>query len=288
MNVHLVYNPLSGRRQAPRTVAWAEAHCRAHGISLRVHRIEGPGHGTILAGQAVEAGAERVICSGGDGTLNAVARGLLGTTVPLGVVPDGSGNGYSRSLGIPRDPRSAFLTALNGQPRPMDVCYLDDLLFLGTAGIGFDARVAHAFDRSSTRGFWKYFAIILREIFQAGTIHVRVQAGGREVEENVLMVVFANTREFGNGARIAPAARPDDGLADIKLVRKPGTFGLFKAFLDLYTGNADRSPYITTILANEAFVEHDSSLAHVDGEPVHVNRKLRFSLERGALEVICP
>ena len=148
----------------------------------------------------------------------------------------------------------------------MDVGYLNDRPFLGTAGIGFDARVAHQFDRSAKRGFGKYFQIIVKEVFGAAPMRVKLQAAGQELEEDVLMVVFANTREFGNGARIAPAARPDDGLADLKVVRKPGTLGLFRAFLDLYTGNADRSSYIRTLITDRATVWQEGTLAHLDGE----------------------
>ena len=77
------------------------------GVLLSVETITGPGDGAELALAAVNNGAERVLCAGGDGTLNSVATGLLGTRVPLGIVPMGSGNGYSRSLGLPQEPGEA-------------------------------------------------------------------------------------------------------------------------------------------------------------------------------------
>ena len=286
MKVTLIINPRSGHHRAPEAVGLAVEQCSRLDIHLTVHTIHGPGHGTELAREAVRNGADRVLCAGGDGTLNAVACGLLGSDVPLGIVPEGSGNGYSRSLGLPQEPAEAIRMALTGEVRRMDVGYLNDRPFLGTAGIGFDARVAHQFDRSAKRGFGKYFQIIVKEVFGAAPMRVKLQAAGQELEEEVLMVVFANTREFGNGARIAPAARPDDGLADLKVVRKPGTLGLFRAFLDLYTGNADRSSYIRTLITDRATVWQEGTLAHLDGEPVDIGHDVEFRLEPAKLWVV--
>lgn len=286
MKVTLIINPKAGKRRAPGVVALAEALCAEQGVALTVRTIEGRDHGTELAREAVKDGADRVLCAGGDGTLNKVARGLLGSTVPLGIVPQGSGNGYSRSLRLPQRPMDALRTALEGTPRPMDVCYLNEHPFLGTAGIGFDARVADRFDRTTGRGMWNYTRIILQEVFGAEPMPVRMDVNGEHVEEKVLMLVFANTMEFGNGARIAPAALPDDGLADLKLVRKPGLLGLMQAFLHLYTGRADRSRHIRTFLTTSALVEQQGELAHLDGEPVRIGHHVAFRLDPKALWVV--
>lgn len=90
----------------------------------------------------------------------------------------GSGNGYARSIGLPLEPEEALRHALTAPARAMDVCYLNDHLFLGTAGIGFDARVADRFNRSSTRGMFTYARIIVQECFGA-TIPVDVLVAGR-------------------------------------------------------------------------------------------------------------
>jgi diacylglycerol kinase (ATP) len=287
MKASIIINPFAGkRRHAPRVRRLAEKLAADLGVSLSVKMIEGPGHGSELARAAVGAGAERVLCAGGDGTLNAVATGLIGTRIPLGVVPMGSGNGYSRSLGLPQKAEEALWVALTGTPRPMDVGYLNDRPFLGTAGVGFDARVADRFDRSKRRGMIGYLQIILEEIARAGTVHVRVTANGRTTETDVLMLVFCNTREFGNGARISPGSRPDDGVAELKLVSKPPVGSLPLAFIGLYTNRADRLRYIRSILTAEAQVVQHGTLAHLDGEPIAIGHNVRFRLEPHQLPVV--
>jgi YegS/Rv2252/BmrU family lipid kinase len=286
MKATLIINPFSGKRRAPLVVDRARLMAGELEVSLSVERIKGPGHGAELARAAVRGGAERVLCAGGDGTLNAVAVGLLGSRVPLGVVPMGSGNGYARSLGLPREPREALKVALTGMIQPMDVGYLNERPFLGVAGLGFDARIADLFSRGANRGFVGYLLAVLKEIAGAKPMRVRMLVDGRAKEANLLMLVFCNTREFGSGACISPASRPDDGVAELKLVRKPGWASLPMACIDLYIGRADRSPHIATLPAIEARVHQEGTMAHLDGEPVRIGHEVRFGLERGLLGVV--
>ncbi|MBK9273235.1 MAG: hypothetical protein IPM49_01685 [Flavobacteriales bacterium] len=286
MNAWLLLNPRAGRKRALTAQQAAERLAAELGWSLTVRVIEAPGHGTTLAQQAVEDGALRVISVGGDGTLNAVAAGLVGTPVALGVVAMGSGNGYARSLQLPLKPEAALRRAFTGTPAIMDVCHLNDRLFLGTAGIGFDARVAWEFDRSEARGMWNYMRIILKDILSAKPMHVVVKANHETTEHEVLMLVFCNTREFGNGAIISPGSRPDDGLAELQIVSKPSFIPLLKAFYDVYANRADKSRYVRTILTREAQVHQAGSLAHLDGEPAVIGNEVRFRLEPKRLWVV--
>lgn len=282
----LIINPRSGKGLAPAVRSTAERLARELGIELDVRVIEKPGHGRELSEEAVATGRERVISAGGDGTLNAIASGLIGTNVPVGVIALGSGNGYARSLGLPLKPEAALRLAFTGTAQPMDVCYLNDVPFLGTAGIGFDARVAHRFDKSKGRGMFGYARIILQEIFTAPPMRVVVKSNHDTIEANVLMLVFCNTREFGNGAEISPGSLPDDGWAELRVVRKPPFLPLINAFVQIYTGKADKSPYIRNIVTRSATVWQEGTVAHLDGEPIEVGHEVHFRLAPKLLSVV--
>ncbi|MBK6830134.1 MAG: hypothetical protein IPG92_05000 [Flavobacteriales bacterium] len=142
------------------------------------------------------------------------------------------------------------------------------------------------FDKSKSRGLWGYMRIILQQILSAKPMPITVEANGTVVQENVLMLVFANTREFGNGAIISPGSAPDDGLAELQVVRKPGLLGLVRAFYDIYTGGALRSPHISSIVTDRALVRQPDVIAHMDGEPVEVGKEVRFRLEAKKLWVV--
>jgi YegS/Rv2252/BmrU family lipid kinase len=286
MKVMVIYNERAGHKQAASIRSIAERIGKALGHSIELRAITGPGHGTVLAQEALSKGMDRVISVGGDGTNNAIAQGLLGSTLPLGIVAMGSGNGYARSLGLSLDPATALHHALSAAPRPMDVCFINDQLFLGTAGIGFDARVADRFDKTRRRGMFSYARIIVQEIFGAPPMDVELRVNEQLIRAQVLMLVFCNTREFGNGADISPGSLPDDGLAELRLVRKPPFLHLIKAFYDIYTHRADRNPYLTNYVATEARVVQGGTLAHLDGEPLEVGHEVRFKLRPAAIHVV--
>lgn len=286
MKAAIIYNPRSGKRKAERILGIAERVCESMEAELLLHAVEGPGHGTVLAREAMAEGVERVISVGGDGTNNAIGQALVGTDVPMGIVAMGSGNGYARSIGLPLDPEAALRHALTAPPKRMDVCYLNDRLFLGNAGIGFDARVAYRFDRSASRGMLGYARIVAQEILGAKPMRVAITVQGASSEHQVLMLVFCNTREFGNGADISPGSRPDDGLAELRIVRKPPLLQLLKALFDVYMHRADRNPNLIGLTCTEAEVRQEGRWAHLDGEPVELGHELRFRLAPDQLWVV--
>ena len=105
-----------------------------------------------IAQKAIQVGASRIIAVGGDGTINEVASALVGTNIPLGIIPIGSGNGLARHLKIPLKIKKALQLAKEGVPQKMDVGLLNDKYFFCTAGIGFDASVANEFAKGKGRG----------------------------------------------------------------------------------------------------------------------------------------
>lgn len=286
MKIFVVINPRSGKRHAEELRPAAVQLAKDRGDELEFRTIAAAGDGVRFAQEALAGGADRIISIGGDGTLNAVASGMVGSALQLGIVPMGSGNGYARSLGLPRDPLAALRLAFSGTPHLLDVCYLNDRLFLGTAGIGFDARVAWEFDQSKERGLWNYMRLILKHILRAKPMRTVLKVNNETREDHVLMMVFCNTREFGNGALISPGSAPDDGLAELRIVAKPPLLPMISAFIRMYNGTIDGSPYITNITTDRARVHQQGTLAHLDGEPVEIGHEVEFRLEAKRLWVV--
>ena len=286
MKILAVINPRSGKGRAEGLRETAIALAKQRGVELEVRTIAAQGDGMRFAQEAKDNGFQRIISIGGDGTLNAIAAGIVGSPLQLGIVPMGSGNGYARSLKLPQDPAKALELAFSGNARQMDVCYLNDRLFLGTAGVGFDAQVAWEFDKSEGRGMWNYMRLITKHVLSAKPMRVVLKVNKETREDKVLMLNFCNTREFGNGAVISPGSLPDDGLAELRIVTKPPLLPMLMAFIRMYTGSIDASPYLTNIVTDQATVYQDGLLAHLDGEPVQIGKEIQFRLEPKRLWVV--
>lgn len=249
------------------------------------------GHAADLARGAVGRGARIVVAWGGDGTVNEVAAALAGSAASMAVIPAGSGNGLARMLDMPPDPTRALPRILNGSDRTIDVGEIDGRIFVNVAGVGFDAHIANAFAAigRARRGFLRYSAIVIHELrhYECRTYSLTLDsAAGRPWRPRAFLVTFANGRQWGNGAMIAPSAELDDGALEAVVVEDRGRRAVLGAIPRLFRGTIGGAPGVTIRQIRSATVSSDGPLVyHVDGEPylgdasLHVRvrpRALRF------------
>lgn len=290
--IAVIVNPRSGSRGGNLgRVARARRLVAAAGRPAEVLISEYPGHAVELARRAVAGGARLVCAWGGDGTVNEVAQALVHTAVPLGVIPEGSGNGFARGLGLFNRPARALDVALHGRDRLIDAGELDGRLFVNVAGTGLDARIATLFnDRApERRGFWRYVALGWRELLTYRPRRYELDVDGDHFEVRALMIVLANLRQYGHGARIAPRASADDGRLDLVIVGVTSTVRAFLLTPRLFLGNLDRTHGIDTHQITRATIASDSPLAcHVDGETFEVRGAVAGVVRPKALRVRVP
>lgn len=260
----------------------------ALGVPGEIIVTQRKGHARELAAGAVMRGARLVVAWGGDGTVNEVASALTFTDTPLAIVPSGSGNGLARELGIDRRPERALTQALRASPRPIDVGELGGRMFFSVAGVGFDAHVAACFDRdlNGPRGLAGYARITGRELLSYRARDYRVTGDVNAAAERAVLVTLANSAQFGNGARVAPAARVDDGRLDLVVFREASRFATICALPRLFTGGAARVRGMSIEQIAKVTIESEAPMTfHVDGEPVSGGTRLEVRVFPGALKV---
>jgi YegS/Rv2252/BmrU family lipid kinase len=296
MKVAVVANPVSGPAWRRRQEDEIERRVRA---MLDLHRTDGsvtftaePGHATRLARAAVDGGADVVIAWGGDGTVNEVASALVDRRAALGIVPVGSGNGLALELGIPRRPDEALAVALGGVDRLIDVGDLNGRLFFNCAGVGFDARVAEAFAASASRvrGLVSYAAIGFREFvrYEAGAYRIEAE-GEAAADVRALLISVANTRQWGNGALIAPGAIMDDDRLDVVVIPPHRFPAMLANIWRLFAGSIAARKGVTTRQVRAATITATPPApVHVDGEPLGRLSVIRIQVLRAALRVRVP
>lgn len=294
MQAGIIVNPYAGRsgRIAARTdhrARLAREALASCGIRGEVAFTGRRGTARELARSIVEAGATSLVCWGGDGTVNEVASEAARHGVPLGIVPGGSGNGLARELGLARQPEAALRTALGGPERILDAGEIDGRFFANVAGVGFDAHVAGLAERFERRGAWSYFAAGIPELLAYRPSTYRIRTGEDTFRADALVVTIANGRQYGNGAVIAPRARPDDGRLDLVCVPALPTVVLLWQARRLFTGTVDRVRGVRTVPIADAEVSGDGPLAfHVDGEACTGGPSLRVRVLPRALRVRVP
>jgi len=290
--VAVIINPISGLGVRPDTARQraeqAAAFVEAHGVAAEIFVTERRHHARDLTQAAVARGIEVVIAWGGDGTVNEVASSLVFRAAALGVVPSGSGNGLARELGLPLEPRAAFERALAAGRRRIDAGELGGHLFFNIAGIGLDADVAHRFAASghARRGMAMYVVQSVAALLSHRAVPMALTVDGAAREVRPLLVAFANARQYGNGALIAPRARVDDGKIDVVVVDDRPLLGILRRMPALFNGTLDTVPGVSMETATVAQVTAAGPIRyHVDGEPCEASGLLTAAARAGALLV---
>jgi YegS/Rv2252/BmrU family lipid kinase len=223
-----------------------------------------------LTRAAVAGGASLIAAWGGDGTMNEVASVLAHTPTPLALIPSGSGNGLARELGIPLTAADALALAIDGTDRRIDAGEIDGRLFFNVAGVGLDARVAHRFAVNGiiSRGFLRYARITLQELVTYRPDEHTIVTDAGTTRRRALVVAIANSRQYGNGAVIAPEARLDDGLLDVVVVDDRSLLETLVELPRLFSGGVAKVHGVTTEQTGRVEITSASRVVyHVDGEP---------------------
>ena len=273
----------------------ALAVLRRGGVHAQVLRTSERGHGEALAREAVASGTDLLIAHGGDGTIMEVAAGMLGSRVPLGLLPAGTGNRLADNLGIPWESGEAAALILEGRARALDLGRLTTSegtrTFAVTAGCGFDADLMLRTGSAAKRelGVGAYVATAMRMGATITQADVRVETEHGTTTARVAMVLVANCPGIiPHGSPMAPGIRPDDGLFDVLLIDVPTLAAAARVGLRLVMGEADRDEAVTMLKATRVAVVAEPALpAQADGEP-HGSTPFTAEIVPHGLTVLAP
>jgi diacylglycerol kinase (ATP) len=228
----LIVNPQSGSRRHVDRIALVSAYFERHQSEVVIFRTQGPGDAERQARLAAATGNYRaVIGAGGDGTINEVLNGLAGSTMPVGILPWGTSNVFSREMGFPRSLRGQCRVIRHGRICDIDLGRCNGRAFVMMAGIGFDAYSLHnMLDLKATLGPFAYVLAALRSFFRYQQPRLRFTlAGGSEHEASFMLI--SNTSLYGKLFSLTPRANPTDGKLDVYVYRERGRWRFLKLAL---------------------------------------------------------
>lgn len=255
---------------------------------VKILTTEKAGHARELT-EANKSDYDKIAAVGGDGTINEVASGLVGSDTRLGIIPRGSGNGLAFYLGIPKNLKKCLSVILDDNFRSIDTAKINNHFFINMAGIGFDAHVAHLFANFGSRGLLSYSRLVLREYSGYPGIQVITSANGQRQDNHAFLMSFANSSQYGNNAHIAPQAAIDDGLIDVCFIKKPTLLSSPVLVNRLFNKSINKSRLYNTIQTDRIEIESEIDMkAHVDGEPIMIGKKAAISVNKQSINVLVP
>lgn len=228
------------------------------------------------------------IIAGGDGTINEMVKYLFNRTDKvLAIIPQGSGNGFARETGFKTKLNKLIDSAYKGETYLSDVIEINNKKFINAAGIGFDSCVAHHFAQREKRGLIGYFFTTLKCMRKFKNFDAKISFDGINLEDKFKMVTFANTRQFGNNALIAPKANPRSGKLDVVMI-KPFPFYYYPIFvINMFTGRIKDSKYIIyRQIKSDLKIKSLFSKYHIDGDPIEFDKTTVLKIHKASLRVL--
>lgn len=216
-----IANPAAGKGREGREGRRLRTEFEKAGVAGEWLETSAPDDGIALAERSAREGAELVVAVGGDGTVNEVVGGLM--RVPkerrplLAVFPAGTGNDYSRVLGLRKwDVAGAAEVILRRDVRVLDAGDVNGRFFANSVGLGFDGEVAaDAAKLRFVRGFAAYLTAVFRVLRTWENFRLTAEIDGEVLEGPSILAAVAIGPASGGGFHLAPDARPDDGLFDV-------------------------------------------------------------------------
>ena len=284
-----VFNPISGNRRLIPVLPIIERFINRDLYDFSIITTKHKGHATEIAQEYSAKKYDAVIAVGGDGTVNEIGRGLIGTNTALGIIPCGSGNGLARHLGIPMDPYKAVKWLDKSIFTDIDYGTINGNPFFCTCGVGFDAKVSDTFSKSGTRGVLTYMESILKEIATYKDKLYKLNFDDSSETFECFIVTCANADQWGNNAYIAPTASLQDGLMDVVVIHPFTPLDAPLLAFQLFNRQLDRNEKVTIRKCQRLTItREEDGPAHFDGDPIMLGKEIHIEMVPHGLKVLIP
>lgn len=259
----LLFNPKSGRgRQFPdflkkilgfpvrreryssksAYIAKIASYLGAYGLDVTIVPTEHAGHATELARDCAEKKYDIVVACGGDGTINEVVNGIVGTETQLGIIAMGTANVFALENNIPAEIKAACQLIALGNIKKIDVAKCNDRYFICMAGVGFDAQIIKEIESGLKKIFGALSFILagLKIIFTYRFRPVIVKIDDQPLPRKGYYAIICNGKRYAGNIIMAPHASLDDGYLDLCLARQKNILSIFNFLFGWNRGKIDK------------------------------------------------
>jgi YegS/Rv2252/BmrU family lipid kinase len=280
----VIVNPNAGNGKGRKDWEKISSCLKTNELTWVEHFTERKGHAITLTIESIAAGYRKIICVGGDGTLNETVNGIFNQgicptkDITLGLIPVGTGNDWGRMFGIPLDYMGAVKIISENKTMLHDTgkvsCYAgnnkSERYFINIAGLGFESVVVKKSNIQKDNGRSGkaiYFYNLLMSLISYRNTKAEIVIDGNKSEASIFSLNVGNGRYCGGGMRQTPLALPDDGLLDVTVIKEMGKFEIIRNLGMLYDGTILNHPKVASYKCKNVMVSSASDLyVEADGE----------------------
>lgn len=286
-----IFNPRSGKGKIREHLSDIIDTMVKAGFEVTAYTTQCQGDATVKAKEEA-ANYDRIVCSGGDGTLDEVVTGVMssGHKVPVGYIPAGSTNDFGNSLGIDKNMLHAAEIAANGQPFACDIGRFNEDYFVYVAAFGLFTEVSYqtSQDLKNMLGHAAYILEGIKQIWDIPSFHMQVEYDGNVFYDEFIYGMITNSKSVGGFKGIIPGdIGLNDGVFEVTLVKTPKNPIQLNEILAFLTGIIKESNMVYSFQANLITLKSSDQVPWtLDGEYGGDHNKVTVQDCQKALEII--
>ncbi|MGJ3253214.1 MAG: lipid kinase [Elainellaceae cyanobacterium] len=276
-------------RQGGKNVSEAIAYLRSFGLDLIQPSIDQSQDFSQLICDYRDQ-VDLVIVGGGDGTLNSAVEGLIDTQLPLGILPLGTANDLTRTLGIPTSLFDACEAIATGTPHRIDLGWVNGKHFFNVASVGLSVKITQQLSREAKRrwGVLAYATTAFQVIVKNRPFRAEIRLPGQSFRIRTVQIAVGNGRYYGGGMTVAHDATIDDQRLDLYSLEIEHWWQFITLIPALWIGRFHEWLGVRTLEAQEIEIHTRSPhLVNTDGE-ITTQTPAHFRLVPHAIAVIVP
>lgn len=196
---------------------------------------------------------ELVIVGGGDGTLNAAVQGMVGTNLPLGILPLGTANDLGRTLGIPVDLSEACQVIATGKAQPIDLGLVNGRYFFNVASLGLSVQITQKLTKEMKRrwGVLAYAVTAIQALSHSRPFSAEIWVGDTRTKVRTVQIAIGNGRYYGGGMTVAMDATIDDQRLDLYSLEIQHWWQMLSLLPTMRQGTHIKSPNVRAMQGQE-------------------------------------
>lgn len=265
----------------------------ASGIEARISLARSGVEVVKLARRAVDGGAQTIVAGGGDGTVNAVASMVIGSSKTFGVVPMGTLNHFAKDLNIPLDIEGAARTIIAGHAIKIDVGEVNERIFVNNSSLGLYPSIVRQREKVQRLGHGKWPAFLWAALTVLGRypfLHVRLIVDSTDFATRTPFVFVGNNVYEMESFNIGTRTRLNAGVLSLYVTHRTGRLGLLRLGLRALFRRLRKAEDFIALTTTEALVETRRRRVRVatDGEVTIMQAPLQYRVRAGALSVLVP
>lgn len=299
MKARVIYNPSANNWRAQKQLPTVERLLWGAAFEYELCVTDRPKQAIGWARESAEAGFDAVIAAGGDGTISEVVNGLIqasddnSPTLPLGILPVGTGNDLSDMLNLPRDIEQAILSIASGRTRQIDLGQVlidgEPHYFDNNCALAMEALITVEYNKLTRfSGIPRYIAGVIKGLFKLRPWHMRLEWDDGAYEGELLLCSICNGPRTGSTFLMAPDAKVDDGLFDIVYVPTIPMHLILRLIPRIIAGTHLQHPKFHHLRTRNLTITSPSTMPiHADGELLTAAAsKAAYSILAGKLTLL--